>query len=453
MVGRRKLRRRGREGQVAAGVPCRAANGASRNKRIVQASWLVVTLWAWPGLALAEDLPDAPTPCTLPAAPPRTAASPELPTIRKLIEDQRFDEALQQLETRLSANPLDDEALLQHARILYWKGQWPRAEREVQDVLGRHPVDRDALELQAQLRMARGDLGGAVTLLRKIQDLGDDRPEVQQRIVDLLVEIEDTQAVREALTRGGALTQEQQQRLARIDHPILADAGLGSTWHGAQWWPRVEGALGYRLGAPLTLAGGVIAEQRNFHHLPTDAWSAKLEGYMTLGKTTAMLHVSGSPSGAFLPAIDLRSDGSYAFTPSFGAGLWLRLAHYAPKGEDPATPITVGPYLTFTRGPWQIAPGWLFLARNPGGWNHTAFIKFRYQLTARTTWFVWMYGGQDPSYIDRLNALPSAGMTGVVGVDQWFNGQFGMRLSVSRNQPFGNFEGFTESTLSVRGRL
>ncbi|MBI5611218.1 MAG: YaiO family outer membrane beta-barrel protein [Deltaproteobacteria bacterium] len=373
--------------------------------------------------------------------------------MRKLIESEKFDEALAQLEARLQANPLDDEALLMHARILYWKGQWPRAEREVQDVLGRHPADRDALELQAQLRMVRGDLRGSVELLQRMQALGDDRPELQQKIIDLLVETEDTAAVRAALARGGALTHEQLLRIARIDHPILVDAGLSSTWHGAQWWPRVEAGLGYRFGAPLTLVAGVAAEQRNFHHVPTDAWTGKLEAYLNAGRLAAQLHASGSPSQAFLPVADLRADATVALNPNVALGLWLRLAHYAPSGEAAATPITIGPYLPLTRGPWQVAPGWLFLARNPGGWNHTAFLKFRYQATASTGWFVWVYGGQDPSYIDRLNALPSAGITGVVGVDHWFNGQFGVRASVSRNQPFGNFEGFTECSLSVRGRL
>lgn len=406
-------------------------------------------------LAAALLLVGALTPALAGAAEPETVVQVTDPAMsaRELIRQGKYDQAILLLRARLSAIPGDDEARLQLARLLYWRGRLDDAERETQDVLSRHPGDIDALELAAQLRTARGDRPGAVAIYRQMQEMGDARPEIQQRVVDLLVEQEDTPAVRTALRGGGRLTDEQELRITRIDHPILADATLGTTYHSAAWWPRVEAGLGYRLGAAATLVAGAYAEQRTFRTTPANAWAPKLEGYFAAGRWSWMLHASGSPSESFLPALDLRADVSVGLSERLGLGLWLRYAHYAPKGEAPASPITIGPNIPINLGMWQVTPGWILLNRNPGGWNHTAFVKVRLQQDARTAWFLWLYGGQDPSYIDRLSAGTGIGITTLLGFDHWLNGRFGFRVTASRNQPVGNFDGFCEFTVGVRGRL
>ena len=369
-------------------------------------------------------------------------------SVRALIAAGKLDEALQRLDDQLFVNPSDDEVRLQRARILYWKGRNRAALEAAEEVLQRHPADVEVMELVAQIRLAQGKVSASLEMYQAMQALGDNRPEIRQRIIDLLLQLEDMPGLELALARGGALSDEQELALARLLYPWSVDAGGGLTLYNDQVWPRFDGGLGRRVNKSLTLVGGASVEQR-----ARLAWSPRLEAYFGAGRVGAMLHVSGSPSEAFLPKIDLRGDLSVGLTDGVSLGLWLRYAVYAPADVTPVNSITIGPNVSVTVGRWTLTPGYLLMLLDPGGTAHTAMLKVRMQASARTAWFTWCYFGTDPNFVDRQSARPTLGFTGLLGVDHWFTGQFGLRASVSRIQPLGNYNAFTEFALGLRGRL
>jgi hypothetical protein len=69
---------------------------------------------------------------------------------------------------------------------------------------------------------------------------------------------------------------------------------------------------------------------------------------------------------------------------------------------------------------------------------------------------LWTFLGQDPSFLERnltANLSQSAGLSVMLGVDHWWNGRVGTRVSVSRVQPLGTLDPFTEFAIVLRGRL
>lgn len=391
-----------------------------------------------------------------PESPPaeRDAAAPApAESVRDLIAAGKLEQALARVEAQLAADPDNDEIRLQHARMLYWKGQYRQALVEAEQVLGRHPADSECMELVAAVRLAQGDVRGAVTMLQAMQDVGDMRPEIQQRIINLLMAIEDLPAVTVALRRGGSLNEEQQLKYAAASHPWLWGAATGLTLYRDQKWPRFEGLVGHRFGKHLTVTGSANAERRDPGGVGQWAWSGLFGAYLNAGALDLAAFVGGSPSQAFLPAVDVRLDGSFSLSRLIGLGLWLRWARYAPNGGPESSPLTVAPNLVVSTGRWTFNPGWLLLYLDTSGWAHTASFKVRYDSDPRTAWLLWLYAGQDPNFVDRLTAQPTSGITALVGVDRWLTNQLGMRLSGSRIQPLGNYPAFTEIALSLRGRL
>lgn len=387
------------------------------------------------------------------AADTGPAASAPTESVRDLIAAGKLDQALARLEAQLAAEPDNDEVRLQRARMLYWKAQYQKALEEATQVLSRHPADSECMELISSLRLALGDVRGALTMLLAMQDVGDMRPAIQQRIVDLLMVLEDLEGVTVALRRGGKLSDEQQLKWAAAQHPWLWGVGTGLTLYRDQKWPRFEGLAGHRFGKHLTLTGGANLERRDPGGVGQWAWSGMIGAYLNAGALDLAAFVGGSPSEAFLPVVDVRLDGTYSLGRHLGLGLWLRWARYAPQGAPESSPLTLAPNLVLTTGRWTLNPGWMLLFLDTSGWAHTASLKVRYDSDPRTAWLLWLYAGQDPNFIDRLTAQPTSGITALLGVDRWLTNQLGLRLSVSRIQPLGDYPSFSEFSLSLRGRL
>ncbi len=426
-------------------------------ERVAMAGVLWLGCLAAPTAALAASL-DPPSDATpgasaAAAAPVDSPSAAPLETVRDQIAAGKLDQALARLEAQLAAEPDNDEIRLQRARLLYWKGQHRQALAEAEQVLSRHPADSECMELVAAVRLAQGDVRGALTMYQAMQDVGDLRPEIQQRIIDLLMVLEDLDGVAAALRKGGQLSEEQQMKFAAARHPWLWGAGTGLTLYRDQQWPRFEGQAGHRFGKHLTLTGSANVERRNPGGVGQWAWSGLLGAYLNAGALDIAAFVGGSPSAAFLPVVDARLDGSFALTSQLALGLWLRWARYAPEGAPESAPLTLAPNLILASGNWTFNPGWMLLYLDVSGWAHTAMLKIRYDSDPRTAWLLWLYAGQDPNFVDRLTAQPTSGVTALLGLDRWLTNQLAMRLSASRIQPLGDYPAFTEISLSLRGRL
>ncbi len=392
-----------------------------------------------------------------PASPEPGTTSVEVtpagPSVRELVRAGRLDDALRLVDQQLAVNPGDDELRVQRARLLYWKGLWNTALQEAETVLQRHPADIEVLELVGQIRLALGDVGKALECYMGMQAVGDNRPEIHQRVIDLLLVLEDLPGLEAALLRGGRLTDEQEQSRARIAYPWSVDGGLGATLYNGNLWPRLDVGAGRRVHKQATLVGGLLVEQRTQGATSRVAWSPRAEVYATSGRFAAMVHASGSPSRAFLPLVDARADVSVALNDAVGMGLWLRYAVYAPLDATSVSSLTIAPNLPIQIGRLNVTPGYIAVLLWPGDIAQSLMVKLRFQATARAGWFTWFYAGDDPNFIDRQSAKPARGLTALLGVEHWFNGRIGLRAAATRIQPFGNFNPFTEFSLGVRGRL
>lgn len=419
--------------------------------------------------------PDAQTPA--PAHPDAVIEQVQRPvtSVHALIREGKLREALAAVETLIAHDPKDDELRTVHARLLYWLGQHAQAQAEAQALHERHPTDLEVTELLAQIRLAQGDPAGALRLYKELEAAGDRRPETLQRIVDLHLQLGDGKAVRAALATGGKLTEEQEIELAKLEHPWFADAGSSTTLHNQQAWPRLEGDVGYRFSPKFALLAGLSGESRGTGVDLERGFAPKIEAYFGKGKLSGMAHLDGSPSRSFLPLVDARLDLLHQTTDLLGLGLYLRLAHYHGLDKDgtehaPVDAFSVAPNLTFSVRTVVLQPGYMTVVNHTSaltpahglsqaastGVYHTGFFKVRWQATAPTAVLLWTFLGQDPSFLERnltTNLSQSAGLSVMLGVDHWWNGRVGTRASVSRVQPLGNLDPFTEFSLVLRGRL
>jgi len=411
-------------------------------------------LSALPALAQSPPMP-LPDPVTASAAPSAatlqeaTVLRVERPvaSVRVAIREGRFETALASVDALLTRVPHDDELRLTRARLLYWLGRNFEAERELGPLRTRHPGDRDMLELDGQIQLAQDHLERALQLLRALEEAGDTRPTTHQRVIDLQLQLDKDEDVVEALRLGGTLTEEQGLRLAQIQHPVYVDAIGMTTLHAGATWERFEVTGGYRLSPRLTLLAGGIYEQRPVE----SAYAGKFEAYANKGPFAGMLYFAASPSSTFLATYDVRGEVGVSLARSFGLNVYGRYAHYT------LVDLTmVGPNFSVTNGAWMLTPGYLASIARPGNpVNHTGFFKIRWQPTAPSALLLWTYVGQDPAFTERFRVGMNAaiGLTVLFGVDHWWNGQFGTRVSISHTQPFANTDPYTEFALVLRGRL
>jgi antitoxin component HigA of HigAB toxin-antitoxin module len=410
------------------------------------------------GVVHALPLPADVTPSVEPLPADVTPNAQPLPTsMRTLIHDGRFGDALTLADRLLARKPDDGELRVVRARLLFWLGRPVEAQTEAQALHERHPDDLEVIELLAQIRLAGQDSANALRLYRLLEAAGDRRPEIHQRVIDLQFQMGDAAAVRASLHRGGQLSDEQEMALARVEHPWFADAGTSQTLYDGQVWPRLEGAAGYRFSPNVTLLAGAMAEQRGTFADPRRGFGAKTELYFARGRLSGML-----PSGTFLPLIDTRGDVSVQATGLLALGAYVRYAHYTSTIDKPVDAVTLSPNVLFSLGSWSVQPGYMFVAHHTGGalplsrLQQTGYLKLRWQPTAPTAVFLSTFVGQDPSILERNVAADLSKTLGVsvgLGVDHWWTGRFGTRASISRAQPYGDALPYTEFSLVLRGRL
>ncbi len=414
------------------------------------------------GVALIAAPSSAQAPVPMPEAT-TTEAPPEAPivqaifSVRALIVAGQFQQALLEVERILQRSPEDDDWRVQHARLLYWLGRHEEAEAETRLLHQRRPTDIELTDLLAQILLARGNLRASVELYQALQTAGDMRPEVSQRIVDLLLELEDAAGVERALEIGGNLDEEQRLKYEKLRHPWLSNLILSSNLHEAHLWPRVEADLGKRLSKSATILVGAFYERRYTDTKTLQAFAPKVEGYFKIGHLDLMGHLNISPSLSFLPLVDARADAMYGINNTVSAGIYLRGARYASANAASTTSLTFAPNAQFFRGRWIIQPGYMAIVNLPGSLLNSLFFKFRFQYTAHTTFLLWTFIGQDPTAVERFGTADlaqSAGVSGLLGVDHWLTPRYGVRFSISRVQPFSdNTAPFTEVTLGLRGRF
>ena len=388
-------------------------------------------------------------------------------SVHALIGAGKLTAALKSVEMLIEHDPADDELKAVRARLLYWLGRTKEAEAQALALHQKHPTDLEVTELLAQIRLALADTSGALALYQELAAAGDRRPETQQRIVDLQLQLGDVSGARKSLKQGGTLSKEQELELAKIEHPWFADAGTTQTLHAGEVWPRLEGDIGYRFSPRLSVLVGAMAESRRSPPDQERAFAPKLEAYFAKGKLAGMVHLDGSPSRTFLPLLDARLDLAHQTTDVLGLGAYLRWAHYQGKNSDGTAlaavdAFSIAPNASFAVRSWVIQPGYMVVINNTGGTkastsvNHTGFLKFRWQASAPTGVFLWTFLGQDPSFLERnisVDLRTSAAASVLLGVDHWWNGRLGTRASIARVQPLGGADPFTEFALVLRGRL
>ena len=385
-------------------------------------------------------------------------ARPILPLIRA----GQFAEALVETEALLLKAPKDDELRLQKARLLYWLDRRGEARSLLTELQASHPDDVEVRELDAQLRLADGDLPGALAQYRWLQVAGDGRPELHQRIIDLALELEQAEAVAQALKFGGSLSPEQEMTFARLVHPWFSDVAVGTTLHsGIAWW-RGDVHLGRRLSKRFSVLAGGIIEQRYAGQELERAESFKGELFFGFSRLDGMLHVEGSPNRTFLPAIDGRLDVTMSLVKALSLGLYGRYAAYrTPETSQTlaSSAWTLAPNLVLYVNEWTLQPGYMLvhLRPNPRGnqeYFHTGYAKVRWEPSVRWSAFAWLYLGTDPTFIERYGVTTATGTSFVLGGEHWWTPRWGTRLSASRIQPFDSRnDPYTDVTLVLRGRL
>ena len=411
-------------------------------------SVLVGAVFAAAGPVFAQPGPGTPAqPARAPGFDP-AARGPELPaeTPQSLVRAGKLPEALVAVEQLLRVQPGDDEARLLHSRLLFWLGHGTAARTEAEALLREHPDDTDVLEFIAQLRLVAGDRAGAIQGYERMEALGAVRSDLHQRLIDLYVEVGRLADARAALRLGGQLNDEQSLATDRALHPWQFDLGGTVVNAGLRTWPRFDLAVSRRLfDGTLVLLGGGVVEARP--EATDSGWRAEL--YAGLGRLAIMGHVSGSPNPTFLPSFDARLDGSVRIARAFAAGAYLRFARY-----DNLDVAGFSPTLFFTVRDWTLSPGYMFVQQLPGAATHTGSLKVRWDRTAHTAWFAWLYYGQDSAFVERFGSVPGGGVTVLLGIDHWFTGRLGMRASVSRVQPLqGSAAAWNEIAVLLRGKL
>ena len=420
-----------------------------RLSALVSCLW-AVHAWAEPGQPppFAEPAPAAPL-----SAPLRvdqgTVLRSDRPvaSVRLAIREGRFEAALGAVDALLARVPHDDELRLTRVRLLYWLGRFDLAQADLRPLLERHPGDMDAMELQGQIELALEHPERALQVYQALEAAGDTRMATHQRVLDLELELDKVSDVLASLRLGGTLSDEQRLRLDTIQHPVYVDAVSLTTLHSGTTWKRFEANASYRFSRRWTVLAGAGYEMRP----DESAWVAKVEGYGNIGPVSAMLHLSGSPSNTFLARYDLRGDASVQILRKLAVGLYGRYAHYPYVDLG-----MIGPNLSLSLGAWTLTPGYVASLVRPGNpVNHTGYLKIRWQPTAPSALLLWTYVGQDPAFTERFrpDVTASYGMTVLFGVDHWWTGRFGTRVSISHTQPFANTDPYTEFALVLRGRL
>ena len=383
-------------------------------------------------------------------------------SIKRLVQAGQFNEALGEVNALLEKAPNDDELLAQRARLTYWLDRRESAREYLNPLLERHPDDPELRELDAQLRLAEGDKAGALAQYRALELAGDGRVELHQRIIDLSLDLDETEAVTKSLKFGGHLDDEQEMAYVRQVHPWFADVAGTATLHsGVAWW-RADASLGRRINKRWSALVGGVFEQRYAGADRERAESIKGELYFGFSRIDGMLHLESSPSKTFLPVFDGRAELAVSIVKQFSLGVYGRFADYLAvlASHAPAAKAwTLAPNAILYLDAWTVQPGYMLM--NLAGntmtattYFHTGFLKLRWEPTPRWMAFAWLYFGTDPTFVERFGIATPTGASVVLGGEHWWTPRWGTRVSMSRVQPFDSRnDPFTDFTVVLRGRL
>ena len=92
---------------------------------------------------------------------------------RRLVRDQRIDDAVAEMQRHVDRNPNDAEARLEQARLLVEVGRPRDAQRVIRPLVAEHPGDRASLLLLGQAQLALGDAEGACESLERARAAGE----------------------------------------------------------------------------------------------------------------------------------------------------------------------------------------------------------------------------------------------------------------------------------------
>ncbi|HAN31406.1 MAG TPA: hypothetical protein DCQ06_07395 [Myxococcales bacterium] len=349
-------------------------------------------------------------------------------TVRTLITENRLKAALAMAEVVLKRYPDDEEVALQRARLLFWTGAPKKAEHSAVAIYRKNDRSFGALRLVGDIRQERGDVRGAIRAYREAQLRGDPDVRLAIRLIDMYLTIGDSALALAQVRPGMKLPDDLELRLANARHPWRAEVWAGMTSFNGQLWRRTLASATYTWSSRLALFAGFSAEDRGVGRLGTQA---SIWLFFDTGDVQGDIRAAWAPStGGYLPPIDVWAEAAVRINANVAVGLWARYANYE------VSPLyTIGPYVPLSFGKLSVRPGYLVVVRGPtiagdlGQVGHTFFVRNRWQQSARTAFFAWLYYGQEVVFNNRSVYGPDeSGPSVVLGWDQWFSTRFGLRL-------------------------
>ena len=372
-------------------------------------------------------------------------------TIRILIQKQRFKEALTVATGVLKRYPKDYEVAMQRARLLFWLGHKGKAERQAVAVYRADRFNAAALRLVGEIRAERGDVRGTVRAYREAQLRGDADVVLVYRLITLYMELRRPDLALAQLRPGMKLPDHLQRKLAEYQYPVSAQVLAGLTFYQDQMWERAQASLGYRWSPMFSAVGGLHAERRGVDRV---AYQTFAQLFFDADAFSGDLRFAWAPEPSdFMPPLDIWLEGSLSLS-KFAIGLWARYANY-----QVAPLYSLGPYLTFYFGNWELRPGYLLVWRGltrrgaTGQIGHTVFLRSRWDYNPTAALLLWGYLGQEAVFGNRtLRIADESGVSVVVGWEKWLTARWGLRTLATWTRMFNLNNDLWDVVLAARAR-
>ncbi len=131
-------------------------------------AWLAALLWAFTGMALAQQAatPEAPSPQ---ASTPSAGAPVEFAEARKLAQQGKLDEAIAELQTLEARDPATKGLALELGTAYYKKNDFPQAIEFLKKATAAEPGNGEAIQLLGLSYYLNGHPVEAIPLLEKVQ--------------------------------------------------------------------------------------------------------------------------------------------------------------------------------------------------------------------------------------------------------------------------------------------
>jgi len=373
-------------------------------------------------------------------------------TIRILLQKKQYASALKVANRVLKRYPKDLEVAMQRARLLFWTGHKRAAEQQAVRVYRADRFNTEALRLVGEIRAQRNDLRGAVRAYREAQLRGDGDVVLVYRLISLYMELRRPDLALAQLRPGMELPEHLQRRIAEYQYPLGLQLLGGLTFYQGSTWQRIQGSVSYRWSPMFALLGGLHAESRAADRVGYQTFA---QLFFDIWRFSGDLRFAWSPTPSdFLPPLDIWLSGAFSFT-KFAVGIWGRYAAYQ------ISPLySLGPYLTFYLGNWEIRPGYLLVWRGetrrgkPGQIGHTIFLRGRWDYDPSSALLLWGYWGEEAVFGNRtLQIADESGLSLVVGWERWLTARWGLRALVTYTNIFNLDGDLWDVVLAVRTRL